>query len=182
MHCRHAFHKDCVDKWLQVGRNNCPACRSKASATSSRMASQYMLTESHSTAGRVNCRRARALIEPMLYKTPLIFFHHMDVFILTNSVSHRLSLIDPLLLLSHRRLSPHVYHPVLTLAPSACISFYDPSRSLGRRSGPVPHHPSHSLENALPSSFRVHYSRIEIRMQSFFLLSYPAVMAGCRAA
>ncbi|KAH8077028.1 hypothetical protein BXZ70DRAFT_902494 [Cristinia sonorae] len=29
MSCRHAFHKDCVDKWLQVGRNNCPACRSK---------------------------------------------------------------------------------------------------------------------------------------------------------
>jgi len=27
MSCRHAFHKDCVDKWLQVGRNNCPACR-----------------------------------------------------------------------------------------------------------------------------------------------------------
>ncbi|KAI0671037.1 hypothetical protein C8Q78DRAFT_973629 [Trametes maxima] len=31
MHCRHAFHKECVDKWLQVGRNNCPACRTKAS-------------------------------------------------------------------------------------------------------------------------------------------------------
>ena len=31
MSCRHAFHKDCVDKWLQVGRNNCPACRSKVS-------------------------------------------------------------------------------------------------------------------------------------------------------
>ncbi|TFK22919.1 hypothetical protein FA15DRAFT_705926 [Coprinopsis marcescibilis] len=28
MTCRHAFHKDCVDKWLQTGRNNCPACRS----------------------------------------------------------------------------------------------------------------------------------------------------------
>lgn len=28
MTCRHAFHKDCVDKWMQVGRNNCPACRS----------------------------------------------------------------------------------------------------------------------------------------------------------
>ena len=32
MTCKHAFHKECVDKWLQVGRNNCPACRSKVSA------------------------------------------------------------------------------------------------------------------------------------------------------
>ncbi|RDB16059.1 hypothetical protein Hypma_003479 [Hypsizygus marmoreus] len=29
MTCRHAFHKICVDKWLETGRNNCPACRSK---------------------------------------------------------------------------------------------------------------------------------------------------------
>ncbi|KAJ8520033.1 hypothetical protein ONZ45_g3084 [Pleurotus djamor] len=29
MTCKHAFHKDCVDRWLQTGRNNCPACRSK---------------------------------------------------------------------------------------------------------------------------------------------------------
>lgn len=29
MSCRHAFHKECVDKWLTVGRNNCPACRTK---------------------------------------------------------------------------------------------------------------------------------------------------------
>ncbi|KAI0643074.1 hypothetical protein C8Q79DRAFT_916281 [Trametes meyenii] len=33
MHCRHAFHKECVDKWLQVGRNNCPACRTKGVST-----------------------------------------------------------------------------------------------------------------------------------------------------
>lgn len=31
MTCRHAFHKDCVDKWLQTGKNNCPACRSTVS-------------------------------------------------------------------------------------------------------------------------------------------------------
>ncbi|KAL6300095.1 hypothetical protein BKA93DRAFT_741197 [Sparassis latifolia] len=34
MSCKHAFHMDCVDKWLQVGRNNCPACRTKVSALS----------------------------------------------------------------------------------------------------------------------------------------------------
>ena len=27
MSCRHAFHRTCVDEWLQTGRNNCPACR-----------------------------------------------------------------------------------------------------------------------------------------------------------
>ena len=31
MSCRHAFHKECIDKWLTVGRNNCPACRTKVS-------------------------------------------------------------------------------------------------------------------------------------------------------
>ncbi|KAH9829668.1 uncharacterized protein C8Q71DRAFT_717942 [Rhodofomes roseus] len=29
MSCKHAYHQECVDRWLQVGRNNCPACRSK---------------------------------------------------------------------------------------------------------------------------------------------------------
>lgn len=35
--CRHGFHKSCVDKWLQTGRNNCPACRSKVCLISSSM-------------------------------------------------------------------------------------------------------------------------------------------------
>jgi len=31
--CRHAFHKSCVDQWLQTGKNNCPACRTKGVST-----------------------------------------------------------------------------------------------------------------------------------------------------
>ncbi|KAL0578558.1 hypothetical protein V5O48_003408 [Marasmius crinis-equi] len=33
--CHHAFHMDCVDKWLQEGKNNCPACRGAGVATGS---------------------------------------------------------------------------------------------------------------------------------------------------
>ncbi|ETW82104.1 hypothetical protein HETIRDRAFT_440169 [Heterobasidion irregulare TC 32-1] len=33
MTCRHLFHKTCVDRWLQTGRNNCPACRSQGVST-----------------------------------------------------------------------------------------------------------------------------------------------------
>ncbi|THH19215.1 hypothetical protein EW146_g1908 [Bondarzewia mesenterica] len=31
--CRHLFHKNCVDRWLETGRNNCPACRSQGVST-----------------------------------------------------------------------------------------------------------------------------------------------------
>ncbi|KAF9021329.1 hypothetical protein BDZ89DRAFT_1071558 [Hymenopellis radicata] len=33
MVCRHAFHKGCVDMWLQTGKNNCPACRGAGVST-----------------------------------------------------------------------------------------------------------------------------------------------------
>ncbi|KAF8976639.1 hypothetical protein BDQ17DRAFT_1200414, partial [Cyathus striatus] len=36
MGCRHAFHRSCVDKWLETGRNNCPACRSTVRSYSHR--------------------------------------------------------------------------------------------------------------------------------------------------
>ena len=29
MTCGHAFHKGCLDEWLQKGKNNCPVCRSR---------------------------------------------------------------------------------------------------------------------------------------------------------
>ncbi|CAE6503926.1 unnamed protein product [Rhizoctonia solani] len=33
MNCKHMFHKDCVDRWMETGRNNCPACRTKGVET-----------------------------------------------------------------------------------------------------------------------------------------------------
>lgn len=33
MSCRHGFHKACVDRWLETGKNSCPACRSKGVPT-----------------------------------------------------------------------------------------------------------------------------------------------------
>ncbi|CAE6497421.1 unnamed protein product [Rhizoctonia solani] len=34
MNCKHMFHQGCVDRWMETGRNNCPACRTKGVNTS----------------------------------------------------------------------------------------------------------------------------------------------------
>ncbi|KAL1719705.1 hypothetical protein EV715DRAFT_251325 [Schizophyllum commune] len=39
MSCRHAFHKNCVDTWMQTGKNNCPFCRGKGVDTTNTPAS-----------------------------------------------------------------------------------------------------------------------------------------------
>ncbi|KAJ1303519.1 hypothetical protein OPQ81_011704 [Rhizoctonia solani] len=33
MNCKHMFHRDCVDRWMETGRNSCPACRTKGVET-----------------------------------------------------------------------------------------------------------------------------------------------------
>ncbi|TRM56913.1 hypothetical protein BD626DRAFT_227586 [Schizophyllum amplum] len=38
MSCRHAFHKNCVDTWMETGKNNCPFCRGKGVDTNSQPA------------------------------------------------------------------------------------------------------------------------------------------------
>ena len=29
LQCRHVFHRECVDRWLEQGANSCPACRNQ---------------------------------------------------------------------------------------------------------------------------------------------------------
>ena len=43
MSCKHAYHKECVDRWLQVGRNNCPACRTKVRPLPSMLSSDSLI-------------------------------------------------------------------------------------------------------------------------------------------
>jgi hypothetical protein len=42
--CKHAFHKSCVDQWLQTGKNNCPACRTTVSSSQVSLSKNWLLT------------------------------------------------------------------------------------------------------------------------------------------
>ncbi|KAJ9112598.1 hypothetical protein QFC19_000618 [Naganishia cerealis] len=49
MACKHAFHKECIDHWLEVGRNSCPACRQAGVKTASERTSQSATASSAAT-------------------------------------------------------------------------------------------------------------------------------------
>ncbi|EKM75523.1 hypothetical protein AGABI1DRAFT_116356 [Agaricus bisporus var. burnettii JB137-S8] len=53
MNCRHAFHRGCVDTWLQTGKNNCPACRSTGVASTSTSTSTSSTTQAQAQTAAV---------------------------------------------------------------------------------------------------------------------------------
>lgn len=101
MACRHAFHKDCVDRWLETGKNNCPACRSRVC--------HYItttLTDSYLHSQGVSTTEARStfvswftlsgsLVEWPLFRNSVFrfFFHDYALLLLLAHISRTTSLV-----------------------------------------------------------------------------------------
>ncbi|KAI5455271.1 hypothetical protein NCC49_000087 [Naganishia albida] len=58
MKCKHAFHRSCVDEWMVVGRNSCPACRQTGVETASAREAAARTAEAPASTGNEDVNMA----------------------------------------------------------------------------------------------------------------------------